>query len=295
MRAWTIKRYLDENGIYSLKNAHAAEPDPAASFLFGDLTGYCVHFAFSAVYLYRSLGIPARVGVGYSVPASNRAGGSSLLIQAIHGHAWPEVYFEDVGWVIIDPAPQQTLVDMTTDPQDNLQQLLGEMLRNDSSFEQFMNAQRESTFDPLASLRQIGRYLAIVAALIVMFGYLAKIQRRFAPHFGAGNTSITDRLQSDPRSARRRWSETRVRRIARRRLQPVARPTHQVSLSSQARIWLQHWVLRTLQRIFINLALRKAETRSLARSIGIHLNDRFVPSCKPTSPYGADCSAPCIL
>ncbi len=185
-RAWTIKRYLDENGIYSLKNAHAAEPDPAASFLFGDLTGYCVHFAFSAVYLYRSLGIPARVGVGYSVPASNRAGGSSLLIQAIHGHAWPEVYFEDVGWVIIDPAPQQTLVDMTTDPQDNLQQLLGEMLRNDSSFEQFMNAQRESTFDPLASLRQIGRYLAIVAALIVMFGYLAKIQRRFAPRFGAG-------------------------------------------------------------------------------------------------------------
>jgi len=191
-RAWTIKQYLDENGIYSLKNAHAAEPDPAAAFLFGDLTGYCVHFAFSAVYLYRSLGIPARVGVGYSVPASNRAGGSSLLIQAIHGHAWPEVYFEDVGWVIIDPAPQQTLVDMTTDPQDNLQQLLGDMLRNESSFEQFVDAQRESAFDPIALLRQLGRYLTIAAAFIVMLGYLAKIQRRFAPRFGAGkNRSLT--------------------------------------------------------------------------------------------------------
>ena len=47
-----------------------------------------------------------------------------MLIQAIHGHAWPEVYFKDYGWVIIDPAPQQTLVDMSTDPQNSLQQLL---------------------------------------------------------------------------------------------------------------------------------------------------------------------------
>ena len=46
-KAWAIKTYLDENGIYSLKNEHAYETDPAASFLFGDLTGYCMHFAFS--------------------------------------------------------------------------------------------------------------------------------------------------------------------------------------------------------------------------------------------------------
>ena len=51
-KAWSIKSYLDENGIYSLKNAHAYESDPAASFLFGDLTGYCMHFAFSATYLF---------------------------------------------------------------------------------------------------------------------------------------------------------------------------------------------------------------------------------------------------
>ena len=84
-----------------------------------------MHFSFAATYLYRSLGIPARVGIGYSVPASNRAGGSALLIQAVHGHAWPEIYFKDIGWVIVDPAPQQTLVDMSTDPQNELQQLWG--------------------------------------------------------------------------------------------------------------------------------------------------------------------------
>jgi len=143
-KAWAVKTYLDENGIYSLKNDHAYETDPAASFLFGDLTGYCMHFSFAATYMFRSLGIPARVGIGYSVPASNKAGGSSLLIQAVHGHAWPEIYFRDIGWVIVDPAPQQTLVDMTTDPQNNLQQLLGDMLRNDASFDDFMQSQQTS-------------------------------------------------------------------------------------------------------------------------------------------------------
>ena len=109
-----------------------------------------MHFSFAATYMFRSLGIPARVGIGYAVPASNKAGGSSLLIQAVHGHAWPEIYFRDIGWVIVDPAPQQTLVDMTTDPQNNLQQLLGDMLRNDASFDDFLQSQQTSLDQPAA-------------------------------------------------------------------------------------------------------------------------------------------------
>ncbi len=180
-RAFAIKSYLDENGIYSLKNEHAYETDPAASFLFGDLTGYCMHFAFAATYMYRSIGIPARVGIGYSVPASNRAGGSALLVQAVHGHAWPEIYFKDIGWVIVDPAPQQTLVDMTTDTQNELQQLLGDMLRDDASFEDFMNSQRSGAFDfgLLLNLLYLGLALAIVT------GYGVKIYRLQIPRFAS--------------------------------------------------------------------------------------------------------------
>jgi protein-glutamine gamma-glutamyltransferase len=176
-RAYAIKSYLDENGIYSLKNAHSYSADPAASFLFGDLTGYCMHFAFSATYMFRSMGIPARVGIGYSVPASNRAGGSALLIQAIHGHAWPEVYFRDLGWVVIDPAPQQTLVDMSTDPQNNLQQLLGDMLRNDASFEEFMTAQQGFNF-PLSALLNT---LYILLLLLLIGSYSVKFYRQWIP------------------------------------------------------------------------------------------------------------------
>ncbi|NKB34105.1 MAG: hypothetical protein GKR91_13515 [Pseudomonadales bacterium] len=198
-KAWAIKTYLDENGIYSLKNEHAYEPDPAASFLFGDLTGYCMHFSFAATYMFRSIGIPARVGIGYSVPAANRAGGSALLVQAIHGHAWPEVYFKDVGWVIIDPAPQQTLVDMTTDPQNDLQQLLGDMLRDDASFQDFLESQ-QSSFIQLQTLLNI---LYAVLALTLTVAYLIKAYRLWIPTFAASENqyrlsyrAVLDRLSA---------------------------------------------------------------------------------------------------
>lgn len=176
-KALAIKTYLDENGIYSLKNEHAYETDPTGSFLFGDLTGYCMHFSFAATYMFRSLGIPTRVGIGYAVPASNKAGGSSLLIQAVHGHAWPEVYFRDIGWVIIDPAPQQTLVDMTTDPQNNLQQLLGDMLRNDASFDDFMESQRTTSLNLQLILNIL--YALILATLLS--AYTVKFYRLWIP------------------------------------------------------------------------------------------------------------------
>jgi transglutaminase-like putative cysteine protease len=176
-KTWAVKTYLDENGIYSLKNEHAYEIDPAGSFLFGDLTGYCMHFSFAATYMFRSLGIPARVGIGYSVPASNKAGGSSLLIQAVHGHAWPEVYFRDIGWVIIDPAPQQTLVDMTTDPQNDLQQLLGDMLRDEASFDDFLQSQQTSAIDMQLIFNSL--YALILATLFT--AYAIKFYRLWIP------------------------------------------------------------------------------------------------------------------
>ena len=209
-KAWTIKTYLDENGIYSLKNEHAYEEDPAASFLFGDLTGYCMHFSFAATYMFRSLGIPARVGIGYSVPASNRAGGSALLVQAVHGHAWPEIYFKDIGWVIVDPAPQQTLVDMTTDPQNELQQLLGDMLRDDSSFQDFLSSQQSGALNFQILLNTI--YALIGLTLVI--GYVVKVYRLQAPRFARAENrnAVSYRALLDHLSAVgiiRRYGESR--------------------------------------------------------------------------------------
>ncbi|MBM4320371.1 MAG: hypothetical protein FJ125_10520, partial [Deltaproteobacteria bacterium] len=63
-RALAIKRWLDQHVTYSHRSKHAGADDPVASFLFGDRTGYCIHIAHAAVYLLRSLGVPALVGAG---------------------------------------------------------------------------------------------------------------------------------------------------------------------------------------------------------------------------------------
>lgn len=92
-KAMAITQWLGEHGTYSLQSRHAGAEDPTASFLFGDLTGYCVHFAHAAVYLMREAGLPARVGTGYALPEANRQGGSALLLRNSDQHAWPEIYF----------------------------------------------------------------------------------------------------------------------------------------------------------------------------------------------------------
>lgn len=178
-QALSVKTYLDENGIYSRKSRHAGASDPAASFLFGDLTGYCVHFAHAAAYLYRSLDIPARVAVGYAVEEGARAGGSAIMIRSGDAHAWPEIYLEDVGWVVVDLAPQTTLDEPVQAPDRALQRMLGEMMR-----------QQPGEDDPLADdpqnpidLAALARWLLRVLAVLLAVAYLVKLYRWASPRF----------------------------------------------------------------------------------------------------------------
>jgi len=71
--------------------------------------GYCVHFASTMAVMARVLGIPARVAVGF-LPGSTLddapAGpGATWQVTFKDAHAWPELYFQDVGWVRFEPTP----------------------------------------------------------------------------------------------------------------------------------------------------------------------------------------------
>ncbi len=66
-------------------------------------SGYCVHFASAMAVMARTLGIPARVAVGY-LPGQQLANGSWVIRQD-DAHAWPELYFEGIGWVRFEPTP----------------------------------------------------------------------------------------------------------------------------------------------------------------------------------------------
>ncbi|GAB4111086.1 MAG: hypothetical protein OHK0013_47050 [Sandaracinaceae bacterium] len=128
-RALAITRWLGEHGTYSLRSRHAAAEDPTADFLFGDVTGYCVHFAHATVFLLRSLGLPARVATGYLSSETGRRGGSAILLSGQNSHAWPEIYLEGVGWVVVDVTPERALDPPPGTPDEELQQVLAELLR----------------------------------------------------------------------------------------------------------------------------------------------------------------------
>ncbi|MFW6051799.1 MAG: transglutaminase-like domain-containing protein [Myxococcota bacterium] len=132
-KALAVQHWLSEKGTYSLESRHAQAEDPTAHFLFGDLTGYCVHFAHAATYLLRSLGLPARVATGYAVPEQVRQGGTALMLTGADSHAWPELYVDGYGWVVMDVQPEQVVTPPPNPPDQDLQRLLGELLRGEDA------------------------------------------------------------------------------------------------------------------------------------------------------------------
>ncbi|MEV7086591.1 DUF3488 and transglutaminase-like domain-containing protein [Streptomyces sp. NPDC093085] len=81
--------------------------------------GFCVHFSFAMAAMARTLGIPARVAVGFTPGTPQGNGAMSVGLR--DAHAWPELYFEGVGWTRFEPtpsrgsAPDYTLPETPTD------------------------------------------------------------------------------------------------------------------------------------------------------------------------------------
>lgn len=186
-QAVAVKLHLDDHFIYSLKHKHAGAADPTADFLFGDRTGYCVHFSHAAVFLFRALGLPARVGTGYRSGEDDRHGSSTLLVRAADAHAWPEIYLEGAGWIVIDIAAKQTLDPPPPPPDPELQRLLGEMARRMPPSPTATEVDdREGR---VALLRLFGLLLGEALIFTVLGLYLIKLWRRFIPAF-SGPTRI---------------------------------------------------------------------------------------------------------
>ncbi|HEX5994796.1 MAG TPA: DUF3488 and transglutaminase-like domain-containing protein [Jiangellales bacterium] len=87
---------------YSLER----EPGTSASLLLDFLqnrVGYCEQFAATMAIMARAVGIPARVAVGYT-PGEEQDDGSRI-VRSHDSHAWPELFFDGVGWVRFEPTP----------------------------------------------------------------------------------------------------------------------------------------------------------------------------------------------
>jgi hypothetical protein len=64
----------------------------------------CEEYATALVVMARTLGIPARLTVGYGSGDYNPITGY-YEVRLNHAHSWAEVYFPEYGWVPFDPTP----------------------------------------------------------------------------------------------------------------------------------------------------------------------------------------------
>ena len=210
MVAFAIKRFLEVEGFYSLAQRELVGTDPVARFLFGELRGYCVHFAHAAVFLFRSQGIPARVALGYAVGTATRGTGSSILILGRNAHAWPEIFLDGVGWVTFDVYPERSDEPRPPPVDAELEQLLGELARKDPTGGRAGDP-HAGRYIPWAEL---GGALAALLGALVAAGYAVKLARRArTATAGLVFRGFLDRLSD--LGAHRRLGETRERHAAR--------------------------------------------------------------------------------
>jgi transglutaminase-like putative cysteine protease len=103
-KALALQTYLRDFGLYTYDlNVPAGHSDRALErFLFDTRRGYCEQFAGSFAAMARSIGLPARVAVGFT-PGTDSKGVFHVTDQ--NAHAWPEVWLQGFGWMPFEPTP----------------------------------------------------------------------------------------------------------------------------------------------------------------------------------------------
>ncbi|MGW3374019.1 transglutaminaseTgpA domain-containing protein [Streptomyces hydrogenans] len=105
-RAVRLQDWFAEDGgfRYDVDVTSGTGTEAISRFL-KDKEGFCIHFSFSMAAMARTLGIPARVAVGF-MPGTTQSDGS-VSVGIRDAHAWPELYFEGAGWTRFEPTPSR--------------------------------------------------------------------------------------------------------------------------------------------------------------------------------------------
>jgi transglutaminase-like putative cysteine protease len=99
-------------------------------FLFEGRKGFCNYYATAEVLMLRSLGVPARLAVGFAQgeategaqrPGETEATTQEFSVYLKHMHAWPEIYFPGIGWVEFEPTGNQPALIRPAAPRADLQ------------------------------------------------------------------------------------------------------------------------------------------------------------------------------
>ena len=115
-KSLAITQYLRQNIKYAETiEAPPRNRDALEWILFNSKEAYCLYYASAEALMLRSVGVPARMAVGF---AQGERDGNKYIVRRYNAHAWPEVYYPDIGWVEFEPTAGQAPLDRPLPPQD---------------------------------------------------------------------------------------------------------------------------------------------------------------------------------
>ena len=103
-KAAAIESFFQTGGFTYDLQYHAPDDSPEY-FLFTGKTGTCSDFASAYVLLARAAGLTVRYAEGYTPEAE---GGNRYVIKNRDSHAFPEVFIQNIGWMVFEPTVAST-------------------------------------------------------------------------------------------------------------------------------------------------------------------------------------------
>ena len=98
-----LEQWMGDNTSYTLDIPRLPPgADAVDQYLFVDKQGFCEQIGSALVVMLRSLGVPARLAVGFT-PGERNPFTGLWEVRARDAHAWAEVWFPGIGWQAFDP------------------------------------------------------------------------------------------------------------------------------------------------------------------------------------------------
>lgn len=182
-KALALQRWFTRDGgfEYSTSVRSGADADYMAEFL-ADRVGYCEQFASAMAIMARTLGIPSRVVVGFT--QGSRGDDGAWRVTVRDAHAWPELWFDGVGWARFEPTPRSEGNVQTPDYART--QALDEQLRSGDENRGVLD---EEGFDPVTGIDRggagpsplsvAGLVLAVALLLALAWSPVRRLARRW--------------------------------------------------------------------------------------------------------------------
>jgi transglutaminase-like putative cysteine protease len=122
-KAVAVESYLRQLPYNEQIEGPAPGQDGVDYFLFEAQQGYCDYYASAMVVMLRSVGVPARYVRGFSQGA--KVEGAYHILER-DGHAWPELFFPNYGWVEFEPTAGEPVLIRPVSQQNDAAGLGGE-------------------------------------------------------------------------------------------------------------------------------------------------------------------------